>query len=107
MLNYFDIPIIEIQDEITERAGVKVFIRREDLNHPKVSGNKWWKLKYNLEEAQNLGADKLLTFGGAFSNHIYATAAAAKELGFKSIGVIRGEEILPLNETLAFAKNCG
>jgi 1-aminocyclopropane-1-carboxylate deaminase/D-cysteine desulfhydrase-like pyridoxal-dependent ACC family enzyme len=72
-----------------------------------VSGNKWWKLKYNLEQAQILNYDTVLTFGGAYSNHIYSTAAAAKELGLKSIGVIRGEETLPLNSTLAFAKECG
>jgi 1-aminocyclopropane-1-carboxylate deaminase len=78
-------------------------IKREDLNHPYVSGNKWWKLKYNLEEALKLGHTTLLTFGGAYSNHIYATAAAAHELGLKSIGIIRGEETLPLNHTLSFA----
>ncbi|MBS1682295.1 MAG: 1-aminocyclopropane-1-carboxylate deaminase/D-cysteine desulfhydrase [Bacteroidetes bacterium] len=107
MLNYFDTPILEIRDELTEKSGVNVFVKREDLNHPVVSGNKWWKLKYNLEEARKLGYETLLTFGGAFSNHIYATAAAAKETGFKSIGIIRGEKILPLNATLSFAEQCG
>lgn len=82
-------------------------MKREDLNHPYVSGNKWWKLKYNLAEAQRLGKKTLLTFGGAYSNHIYATAAAAKELGHESIGIIRGEETLPLNPTLTFARLCG
>jgi 1-aminocyclopropane-1-carboxylate deaminase len=107
MLNYFETPIIEIHDESAEKVGVKILIKREDLNHPLVSGNKWWKLKYNLEEAKRLGQDTLLTFGGAFSNHIFATAAAAKELGLKSIGIIRGERTLPLNATLAFAESCG
>lgn len=87
-----------------DKAGVSVLVKREDLNHLEASGNKWWKLKYNLEEALCLGHDTLLTFGGAYSNHIYATAAAAHELGLKSIGIIRGEETLPLNHTLAFAK---
>ena len=82
-------------------------IKREDLNHPSVSGNKWWKLKYNLEEAVKLGHTTLLTFGGAYSNHIYATAAAAHELALKSIGVIRGEETLPLNNILSFAISKG
>lgn len=82
-------------------------VKREDLNHRWVSGNKWWKLKYNLSEARRLGHYTLLTFGGAFSNHIYATAAAAKELGFKSIGIIRGERVLPLNNTLSFAEQSG
>jgi 1-aminocyclopropane-1-carboxylate deaminase len=82
-------------------------IKREDLNHPHISGNKWWKLKYNLEEAIQQKKKTLLTFGGAYSNHIYATAAAAHEFGFQSIGIIRGEEALPLNRTLSFAKECG
>lgn len=87
--------------------GIKLLVKREDQNHPFISGNKWWKLKYNLEAAQQQGYKTLLTFGGAYSNHIYATAAAAYELGLKSIGVIRGEETLPLNATLAFAKSGG
>lgn len=64
-------------------------------------------MKHNLEEAARQNKDTVLTFGGAYSNHIYATAAAANELGFKSIGIIRGEETLPLNSTLAFAKSQG
>lgn len=107
MLSYTPTPIQEIHDPVFEKAGVSVLIKREDMNHPYVSGNKWWKLKYNLEEAKKLGRNTLLTFGGAYSNHIYATAAAAHELGLKSIGIIRGEETLPLNQTLAFAKRRG
>ncbi|MFM7851831.1 MAG: 1-aminocyclopropane-1-carboxylate deaminase/D-cysteine desulfhydrase [Flammeovirgaceae bacterium] len=85
----------------------RLFVKREDQNHPFVSGNKWWKLKYNLLAALAEGQQTLLTFGGAYSNHIFATAAAGKELGLKTIGVIRGEEVLPLNPTLAFAQECG
>lgn len=107
MLHYSPTPIQELHDPIFEQAGVRVMIKREDLNHPYVSGNKWWKLKYNLEEALKGGHTTLLTFGGAYSNHIYATAAAADELGLKSIGMIRGEETLPLNHTLSFAKSKG
>ncbi len=107
MLSYTQTPIQELHDPLFAQAGVRVFIKREDLNHPFVSGNKWWKLKYNLEEAKRLNHKTLLTFGGAYSNHIYATAAAAHELGFESIGIIRGEETLPLNHTLSFAKNKG
>lgn len=107
MLKCIDTPVFEIFDDGLEKAQVKLFVKREDLNHASVSGNKWWKLKYNLQEAKKLGQETLLTFGGAFSNHIYATAAACQELGFKSIGIIRGEEVLPLNETLAFAESCG
>jgi 1-aminocyclopropane-1-carboxylate deaminase len=101
MLQYTPTPVIEIFDPLFEKANVRVWVKREDLNHPFVSGNKWWKLKYNLEKAIRLKHTTLLTFGGAYSNHIYATAAAAHELGLKSIGVIRGEEIHPLNETLS------
>ena len=72
-----------------------------------MSGNKWWKLKYNLVEATEKGFRSLLTFGGAYSNHIYAVAAAAHELGLESIGVIRGEQVLPLNPTLHFASAKG
>lgn len=106
-LTYQPTPIQEITDEVFDKAGVRVLIKREDLNHPHVSGNKWWKLKYNLEEAQRQDKTTLLTFGGAYSNHIYATAAAAQELGFRSIGIIRGEETLPLNPVLAFAASRG
>jgi 1-aminocyclopropane-1-carboxylate deaminase len=105
-LNYDPTPITELLSPLLAKSSLRLFIKREDLNHPFVSGNKWWKLKYNLEEAERLGHDTLLTFGGAYSNHIFATAAAAKELGLKSIGIIRGEETLPLNHTLAFAESC-
>ena len=83
----------------------EVFIKRDDLIHTEISGNKWRKLKYNLIEADRQGYKTLLTFGGAYSNHIYATAAAGKIFGFKTIGIIRGEETLPLNPTLSFAKS--
>lgn len=73
--------------------AITLVIKRDDLLHPYISGNKFRKLKYNLNEAKKLGFDKLLTFGGAYSNHIAATAAAGKELGFSTVGVIRGEEL--------------
>ena len=82
----------------------KVFIKRDDLIHSEISGNKWRKLKYNLIEAYEQGYKTLLTFGGAYSNHIYAVAAAGKIFGFKTIGIVRGEEHLPLNQTLTFVK---
>ena len=99
---------------VTELNGVSVYIKREDLLHPHVSGNKFRKLKYNLKNAISEGHDTLLTFGGAFSNHIAATAAAGKECDLKTIGVIRGEELgedlektLRENPTLNFAASCG
>ncbi|KAF0162252.1 MAG: dcyD [Ignavibacteria bacterium] len=93
--------------EFPEPLPVKVFIKRLDLVHPYVSGNKWFKQKYNLMLAREEGYDTLLTFGGAYSNHVHATAAAGKEFGFNTIGIIRGEEHLPLNPTLQFADEQG
>lgn len=107
MLKYNKTEISNINCQIIEQSGVQLIIKREFENHPFVSGNKWWKLKYNLAEAIKQNHHTLLTFGGAYSNHIYATAAAAGELGLKSIGVVRGEETLPLNPTLSFAKENG
>lgn len=106
-LNYKETPIQEVKSAPLKDAGIRLLVKREDLNHPHASGNKWWKLKYNLEACVRSGHDTLLTFGGAYSNHIFATAAAAHELGLKSIGIIRGEETLPLNHTLSFAKENG
>ncbi|QHT69709.1 1-aminocyclopropane-1-carboxylate deaminase/D-cysteine desulfhydrase [Rhodocytophaga rosea] len=100
-------PLQLIRDEITEKAGIALYLKREDLIHLQVSGNKWRKLKYNLLEASKQGKHTLLTFGGAFSNHIYAVAAAGKISGFRTIGLIRGEEHMPLNHTLAFAIESG
>lgn len=88
-----------------EISGVRILVLREYENHPVVSGNKWWKLKNNLEQARKEERTTLLTFGGAYSNHIYATAAAANLAGFKSIGVIRGEQVD--NPVLSFARSQG
>ena len=107
MLPYSETPIQLIQSDFLAKARIKLLVKREDLNHPFVGGNKWWKLKYNLEEARRTSCQMLLTFGGAYSNHIYAAAAAAKACGVESIGIIRGEERLPLNSTLAFAAGQG
>jgi 1-aminocyclopropane-1-carboxylate deaminase len=73
--------------------AISLHIKREDLLHPIISGNKFRKLKYNLEEAKKQNKKVLLTFGGAFSNHIVAVAGAGKEYGFETIGIIRGEEL--------------
>lgn len=91
-------------------TDVRLFVKREDLLHPTISGNKFRKLKYNLEAAKLQGKQTLLTFGGAFSNHIAAVAAAGKEYGFKTIGIIRGEELasqIQNNPTLTFASQNG
>ena len=86
-------PNQKIRASFLKENKVSLSIKREDLLHPLISGNKFRKLKYNLLEARKERHETLLTFGGAFSNHIVATAAAAKENGFKSIGVIRGGEL--------------
>ncbi|QNH61923.1 1-aminocyclopropane-1-carboxylate deaminase/D-cysteine desulfhydrase [Hymenobacter sediminicola] len=85
------------------RRNIRLLLLRDDLAHPELPGNKWRKLKYNLTEARRLGHDTLLTFGGAFSNHIAAVAAVGRLTGLRTIGIIRGEETLPLNPTLARA----
>lgn len=100
-------PMQQINNEIAYRAGVELSVLRLDCLHPLVNGNKWFKLKYNLLEAKQQNLTTLLTFGGAYSNHIFATAAAGNLLGFRTIGVIRGEERLPLNPTLSFAVQQG
>lgn len=82
-------------------------VLREDLLRPGIPGNKWRKLKYNLQAARAQQCETLVTFGGAFSNHIAAVAAAGKEFGFATMGYIRGEETLPLNPTLQYATACG
>lgn len=101
-------PLELIKDPLLTPYGVNLYLKRDDLIHPEVTGNKWRKLKFNLIEARLQGYDKLLTFGGAYSNHIYATAAAGKEFGFKTVGIIRGDELTPYsNPTLRFAHEQG
>lgn len=78
-------------------------MKRDDLINSEIPGNKWRKLKYNVQEAKRHGSRTLLTFGGAYSNHIRATAAAGYYFGFETVGVIRGEEHLPLNGSLSYA----
>lgn len=89
---------------------ISLTIKRDDLNHPLISGNKLRKLKYNLLQAKAENKGTLLTFGGAFSNHIAAVAYAGKEQGFRTIGVIRGDELfdkIEENPTLKFAQENG
>lgn len=100
-------PLELITNDLLAAKKIKLYIKREDLNHPTIQGNKYRKLKYNLETAKTENKSILLTFGGAFSNHIYATAAAGKAFDFQTIGVIRGERIEPLNPTLEFAEANG
>jgi len=97
----------EISLPLLKEKGIRLFIKRIDQIHKYVSGNKWFKLKYNLIEAKRKEVDLILTFGGAYSNHISATAFLANEHGFNSVGIIRGEKCFPLNHTLSFALEKG
>ena len=86
-------PVHQLKNELFDQQDLQVFIKRDDLIHPLISGNKWRKLKYILKKASEQNKTHLVTFGGAFSNHLLATAAAAARFGFKSTGIVRGEEV--------------
>ncbi|WP_431960428.1 1-aminocyclopropane-1-carboxylate deaminase/D-cysteine desulfhydrase [Actinacidiphila sp. bgisy160] len=99
-------PLVELRDD--QRLGgrgVRMLVKRDDLIHPDLPGNKWRKLHLNLRAALDGGHRRLLTFGGAYSNHLRATAAAGRLLGFATTGVVRGDELAgrPLNPSLARA----
>ena len=83
-------PVQQIHDPLFTEKGVEIYIKREDLNHRVISGNKWRKLKFNLAAAKAQQHETLLTFGGAYSNHIHAVAGAGKAYGFNTVGIIRG-----------------
>jgi 1-aminocyclopropane-1-carboxylate deaminase len=100
-------PLEQLHDDRLAGAGLRLHLKRDDLINPHIPGNKWRKLKYNLEAAKTQRHDRLLTFGGAYSTHIRATAAAGSYFGFSTVGVIRGEERLPLNPTLSYATSHG
>ncbi|WAT96756.1 1-aminocyclopropane-1-carboxylate deaminase/D-cysteine desulfhydrase [Streptomyces nigrescens] len=96
-------PVQQVEDAAFTRRGVRLLLKRDDLIHPELPGNKWRKLAPNLRAAAAAGERALLTFGGAYSNHLRATAAAGRLLGFATVGVVRGDELAgaPLNWSLA------
>ncbi|MEV6207150.1 pyridoxal-phosphate dependent enzyme [Kitasatospora sp. NPDC051914] len=102
-------PLTAVDDPVLARAGVELRLKRDDLLHPTVPGNKWRKLTPNLERALAEGHTRLATFGGAYSTHLRATAAAARALGLASVGIVRGEELAdrPRNPSLAAAEADG
>ncbi|TNF36524.1 MAG: 1-aminocyclopropane-1-carboxylate deaminase/D-cysteine desulfhydrase [Gammaproteobacteria bacterium] len=100
-------PVTHLDSRLLRDKGITLDIKRDDLIHPVLQGNKWRKLKYNLSHARQLQQNTLLTFGGAYSNHIHATAAAGYCFGFSTIGVIRGESESQQNPTLQDVSNWG
>ncbi|MDP3470150.1 MAG: pyridoxal-phosphate dependent enzyme [Daejeonella sp.] len=98
-------PLEEIFNPLFSLKGVQIFIKRDDMIHPFISGNKWRKLKYILLEAKEHQKKHLVTFGGAYSNHLIATACAAAKFGFNSTGIVRGENVE--NETLLLCRLFG
>ena len=101
-------PLQRIDTDLFSEKGLTVHVKRDDLIHPTVMGNKWRKLKYNLAYALEQGFEGVITPGGAYSNHVAATAAACREHQLASVGIIRGDELHPSsNATLKFASACG
>lgn len=98
-------PIERITHKVPD--GVELYIKRDDMIHPFISGNKWRKLKYILQKAELQNRRHLITFGGAYSNHLLATACAGAKFGFRTTGIVRGEEQLPLNPTLFLCTQFG
>ncbi|MCC2546088.1 pyridoxal-phosphate dependent enzyme [Hymenobacter sp. BT175] len=97
----------ELAEPAAARNGIRLLLVRDDLTHPELPGNKWRKLRYNLAEAHRQGHTTLLTFGGAYSNHLAAVAAAGRLHGFQTIGLVRGEPAAALNPTLTQARADG
>lgn len=97
-----------IEGEQTEKARVRLFLKRDDLLHPTIQGNKWRKLASLVARMSGPTAPKgVISFGGPFSNHLHALAAAGQHYGFETVGVLRGEYVDLQNPTLRFAQNCG
>lgn len=93
-------PLSRVDDELIRAHGVELWVKRDDLLHPVISGNKWRKLKFILDHALKLGADTIVSMGGAYSNHLHALAFAGKCLGLKTVAYVRGEKPAILNPTL-------
>lgn len=99
--------VSKISSSIAEQKNIELIIKRDDLIHSEISGNKWRKLKYNILHAKEKGYKKAVTFGGAYSNHLYAFAAACKYFSINGISIVRGEKPKKLSHTIEFAEKCG
>ena len=100
-------PVQRLQAPLFDRQGVEFWVKRDDLIDAEIPGNKWRKLKYNLIAARQAGYSRLLTFGGAYSNHLHAVAHAGRRFGFETVGIVRGEAPPTLNNTLRQCRACG
>lgn len=100
-------PLQRLHHPLLTRYGIELWCKRDDLIHPAISGNKWRKLKYHLLHAREHGKQHLLSFGGAYSNHIHALAAAGYQTGLRTTGIIRGEADAVSNTTLRDARRWG
>lgn len=105
-LDFPESPIQQIRAPELDAAGVSLHIKRDDLLHPTIQGNKWRKLKYNLKAMKQAQKSALLTFAGPFSNHLYATAMACKQFGIQGSAIIRGPQLDQNNPTIRFANAC-
>jgi 1-aminocyclopropane-1-carboxylate deaminase len=101
------VPLQPVVTKTLVDAGIELLVRRDDLFDPEISGNKFYKLFFNLQAAQQQGCSQLLSFGGAYSNHLHALAAAGHRYGFATIGVVRGERPARLSPTLLDAEAWG
>ena len=100
-------PVQQLYHPLLKKHNVKLFVKRDDLTHPLISGNKWRKLKYNLAYAKEQNISNLISFSGAFSNHLYALAGASRLFGFSTNVIVRGPNLDANNPCLKFAKACG
>ena len=99
-------PVTQIKNKLLDDKKIQLFIKRDELIHPVIQGNKWRKLKHNILQAEKKHQNTLLSFGGAYSNHLHALAAAGKQLNLKTIGIIRGEKPKQLNPCLQDMLDC-
>jgi 1-aminocyclopropane-1-carboxylate deaminase len=93
--------LTKINDPLLDQFEIELWMKRDDLLHPIISGNKWRKLKYSLDHALSSGADTIISMGGAYSNHLHALAYAGKALGLQTIGLVRGEQPETLTPALS------
>lgn len=100
-------PLQKVDNSLLKAADIKLYIKRDDLIHPLISGNKWRKLKYNIQDFKENNKRHLLSFGGAFSNHLLALAAISNKENIPASILVRGDGFDPSNQTLVLAKKLG